>query len=323
MPANPSCVSAIVPNYNHARFLRRRLESVLGQTFGDFELIVLDDASTDDSREVIAPFLRDARVRFHPSDRNSGSPFVQWNRGVQLARGEFVWLAESDDFAAPQLLETLVGLLRANPRAAIAYCQSLRVDADDQVLGSLADYTADLDATRWQRPFVNDGRDECGRFLLWKNTIPNASAVVFRREAYLRAGGAPLDLRLSGDWLAWARLLLQGDIAFTPEPLNYFRQHPSTVRAATSLRQLQEESWRVQRFILRHGRAPAGAREQLALKVYYGLLDRFDHSPRDTRWRELSRGLAAGGPLLAGAPLKIGRELLRKIRASTRTAAAN
>ena len=121
-------VSVIVPNYNYARFLRRRLDSIMEQTFGDFEVIILDDASTDGSQDVIRLYLADLRVSFHPKEANSGSPFFQWNRGVQLARGDYVWIAESDDYAEKEFLATLVPILEEHPQVGLAYCQSWRVD---------------------------------------------------------------------------------------------------------------------------------------------------------------------------------------------------
>src|SRR5690242_21921320 len=87
-------VSVIIPNYNHARYLPRRIESVLRQSYQDFELILMDDASTDDSREVLSLYLSDPRVRVQFNEVNSGSPFKQWNKGVKLARGKYVWIAE-------------------------------------------------------------------------------------------------------------------------------------------------------------------------------------------------------------------------------------
>ena len=99
----------IVPNYNHARFLRQRLDSILAQTFQDFELILLDDCSTDESRTILEEYARDPRVRLDFNEVNSGSPFKQWNKGVRFARGKYVWIAESDDYADPRLLEALGG----------------------------------------------------------------------------------------------------------------------------------------------------------------------------------------------------------------------
>jgi hypothetical protein len=234
-------VSIIVPNYNHARFLEARIESILGQTYQDYELLLLDDASTDDSPSVIEKYASDSRVSVHRNTTNSGSPFRQWNKGVALARGELIWIAESDDLAEPTLLEALVGLLQSDPLAVLAYCRSVVIDQGGNKIGTMDEFFADLDAERWQHDFDNDGRNECVRCLLVKNSIPNASAVVFRRSAYNEAGGASEHLRLCGDWVAWARLLARGRVRYTAQPLNYFRAHESTVRSSTSaLRQCLE-----------------------------------------------------------------------------------
>ena len=92
-------VSIIVPNFNHAAFLKRRLDSIFQQTMQDFELIFLDDASTDSSLAVFEDYAHDSRVTRHVNQDNSGNPFVQWNRGLEMAAGEYIWIAESDDFA--------------------------------------------------------------------------------------------------------------------------------------------------------------------------------------------------------------------------------
>src|SRR5215472_5279718 len=128
-------VSVVVPNYNHARFLRQRLGSIVEQTYQDFELILLDDCSTDDSRTILEEYMHDARVRLEFNQTNSGNAFKQWNRGMTLAQGEYVWVAESDDYADPQLLERLVTVLDANPAVMLAYCRSWRVNEVDQKEG--------------------------------------------------------------------------------------------------------------------------------------------------------------------------------------------
>ncbi|MFT7619692.1 MAG: glycosyltransferase involved in cell wall biosynthesis, partial [Planctomycetota bacterium] len=97
-PGKP-LVSVIVPNYNHAKFLGPRLESVFAQTFQDFEVIYLDDASNDNSNEVANSFNSDPRMSMVLNQENSGSPFVQWNKGVSMAKGDLIWIAESDDRA--------------------------------------------------------------------------------------------------------------------------------------------------------------------------------------------------------------------------------
>ena len=121
-------VSIILPNYNHGKFLAQRLKSIFSQTFQDFELIFLDDASTDNSLEVFQNFAGDARIRSVINKTNSQSPFKQWNRGFELARGEFIWIAESDDYSDYRFLQVMIDMLERNPSAALAYCQSFMAD---------------------------------------------------------------------------------------------------------------------------------------------------------------------------------------------------
>lgn len=221
-------VSVVVPSYNHGPYLAERLDSILGQTFEDLEVIVIDDASTDDSLTVVRRFEKDPRLRVIVNETNSGNPFVQWNRGVETARGEMAWIAESDDAARPELLEVLVGELDAHDGAGLAYCQSLKIDGDGKEIGVNTDWTDDLDREHWRRDHVVSGRDEC-RYMVVKNVIPNASAVVFRRDLYREVGGAPEHLRAAGDWMTWTRMMLRSQVVFCAEPLNRYRQHASSV----------------------------------------------------------------------------------------------
>jgi glycosyltransferase involved in cell wall biosynthesis len=218
-------VSVIIPNYNHASFLRKRLESVLNQTYQDFEVIYLDDASTDDSNEVFAPFATDQRIRAFINEVNTGIPGKQWNKGVREAHGEYIWIAESDDYTDEHFLEMMVPQLDAHPTAGLVYCHSWVVDEHDEIIDSYDKHTEDLDHVRWKRNFFNSGKDELNNYLLYKNTIPNASAVVFRKNIYEEAGYADEWIRYCGDWLLWVKMLMISDLAFVAWPLNYHRRH--------------------------------------------------------------------------------------------------
>jgi glycosyltransferase involved in cell wall biosynthesis len=296
----PPTVSVVIPNFNHGPFLVQRIESVLQQTFADIEVIILDDASTDNSEEVIARYLSNARVTYYRNARNSGSPFIQWNRGVELAHGDLVWIAESDDFAAPELLATLVAMLQSNPTVGLAYCQSWRVDSNGTIQGSLGETKEALLEKRWQRSFINAGRDECAR-LVWQNSIPNASAVVFRRDLFLRAGGAPTDMRLAGDWLTWARMLMICDIAFTPACLNFFRHHSATARATSSWRIFFDERWTVQRMLICAGVVPRAVQREIARTIANEYLSRVRLATQGS-WSELIAGVTQFWPILLRAP---------------------
>ena len=102
-------VSIIVPNYNHALYLRERLDSIFSQTFQDFEVILLDDNSSDSSIEVLKEYAAHPKVsHFIVNATNSGSPFIQWEKGLSLSKGKYIWIAESDDSCEITFLEKLL-----------------------------------------------------------------------------------------------------------------------------------------------------------------------------------------------------------------------
>jgi glycosyltransferase involved in cell wall biosynthesis len=228
-------VSVIVPNYNHARFLPKRIGSILEQTYRDFELILLDDCSTDDSQDILTSYGANPRVRIRFNERNSGSTFKQWNKGVRMAHGEYIWIAESDDYADERFLERLVAVLEGDSAIAFAYCRSLAVTEDDQVNGFVDSYLEDLDGQRWNASYIGDGDEECRNYFVVCNTVPNASAVVFRKDIYDGVGGADETLRACGDWKLWANMAHTRKVAYLAEPLNYYRFHGDTVRSKGTL----------------------------------------------------------------------------------------
>ena len=245
-------VSVIIPNYNHESYLAQRIDSVLRQTYENIEVIILDDASSDGSMAVIERYAGEARVRILANKNNSGSAFCQWNRGVREARGEYVWVAESDDYADPQFLETLVARLDVNPRAGLAYCDSCRVSRNGQMLGIQSDHYRAKDSTTWQNDYENDGVMEIQDHLVFWNTIPNASAVLFRRQVFQQVGGAPEDMRLCGDWLTWIKMLLVSDVVYVAKPMNYYRWHGESVRATSGNILLLQEHYQVLRYVVDH-----------------------------------------------------------------------
>lgn len=228
-------VSIIIPNFNHGSYLKERIVSVLNQTFQDFELIYLDDASTDESYSVFSEF-EDSRIRALTNTQNSGSPFVQWNRGVRMALGEYVWIAESDDFSHRDFLKSMVAVLDENPGVGLAYCQSYYVD--DGLNHRLCPINE-----RWEKDYISDGKKECEEYFLFRNVVPNASATVFRRKVYEDAGYADEDMQFCGDWMMWAKMSLISNIAYVAQPLNYYRKHALTVSARCSYTLLSLEEW--------------------------------------------------------------------------------
>lgn len=220
-------VSVVVPCYNHASFLQQRLDSVFGQTFQDFEVIILDDCSPDNTREIIQPHRAAPNVRIALNAENSGNTFVQWIKGIDLARGEIVWLAEDDDFCEPTFLERLLPSF-ADRDVGLAYCQSVAVDRRGERLFSYWTYTTDLSRQRWSSDYVVSAAEELNAGLAVKNTIPNASAVLFRKFDLGRLRGELTKYRLAGDWLFYIHAMQGRKTAFCCDELNYHRRHDST-----------------------------------------------------------------------------------------------
>jgi glycosyltransferase involved in cell wall biosynthesis len=268
-------VSVIVPNYNHQRYLKDRLESIFAQTFTDYELILLDDGSTDGSRDLLQGYARHEKVAAIVLSEHNAGPFAQWGNGVQRARGEYTWIAESDDFAHPTFLQELVAVLEARPQVGIAYCQSQVTDGQGRPLFDNRRWTNDLDPDLWSAPFQMPGKRALREFFIFKNVIPNASAVLFRTNLFPLAGSEIARFRYAGDWLAWSRLSRSCEIYFTPLTLNSFRQHAQTTRVgrsrAQSARYLAEVYEIVSEIVLREGIDPRQRQEvfeRLAVKTY-------------------------------------------------------
>jgi hypothetical protein len=260
-------VSVIVPNYNHAPFLRQRIDTILAQTYGDFELILLDDCSTDDSRNILNEYSYDFRVtHLEFNDKNSGSTFKQWNKGVRLARGKYVWIAESDDYADRNFLETLIARLEATPDAALCYCRSYAVSPDGTVTGLLDSYLRHLNAQRWANDFAADGPTECRKYLTHCNTVQSASSVVFLRDAYWRSEGADETLTLCGDWKMWVSMAVSGGtICHVGQPLSYCRTHAENV----STRSLRNGVWAAESLrVVKWAIDRAAINQQDATRVY-------------------------------------------------------
>lgn len=247
-------VSVIIPNYNHASFLKQRIDSVLNQTYANFEVILLDDCSTDNSREIIEQYRQHFKVSQIVYNKvNSGSAFKQWKKGIELAKGDWIWIAESDDYAHEELLAQLMVNINKRENIVLSYCQSNEVDETNHGLRSMLWWTDDVDNKHWLADYTNDGKSEICKYLVFKNTIPNASAVIFKKAAYLQvADNNHTSMKYCGDWLLWMQLLKTGNIAFTAQPFNFFRKHTATTRTMNTVEKLRkrlEEEYEILHYI--------------------------------------------------------------------------
>ncbi|HJU25454.1 MAG TPA: glycoside hydrolase family 99-like domain-containing protein [Rhodanobacteraceae bacterium] len=266
-------VSAIIPNYNYARHLRNRIGSIVRQTMPFYEVIILDDASSDDSVAVAQKLAIEHGIplRLVRNSVNSGCVSWQWAKGVELASGELVWIAEADDLCEPEFLENLTAAMK-DRSVVLAYCQSRQIDEAGNVLAdSYLHYTDDVSPRHWLRAYRERGADENRKYLAVKNTIPNVSAVLFRRDALRKAIARELatmaSFKVAGDWIAYLAVLEEGDIAFVPESLNLHRRHGSSVTNGSDRRSHLLEVLRVQRLVSERYRPAPDVQEGMTAYV--------------------------------------------------------
>lgn len=225
-------VSIVAPTYNRARLLRRSLQSLLVQTERRFEVIVVDDASDDDSEAVVRG-IGDKRVRYQRLPENRG-PAGARNAGVTGARADLVAFQDSDDEWMPDKLEKQLALLASGgPETGVVYCDMLRVDADGKT--TAPHHSPMLERGRWLDPLT-------GFYAPFGLGIQSC---LIRRDAYLDAGGFVEDLRCFEDLELFLRLLLRWRFEHIQEPLVlYYDTGGQTAQWRAELKARRYIAWR-------------------------------------------------------------------------------
>jgi glycosyltransferase involved in cell wall biosynthesis len=201
---NPT-VSVTIAAYNYGRFLSAAVESVLAQTFGDFELIVVNDGSTDNTAEVILPYLADRRVRYYRTSHRGLGPAK--NLGVRFARAPLVAFLDADDMWLPCKLERQMALYRSDPGVGVVYTRRLLIDEQSRQL-------------RYEQPVLHRGR--VLKEIFQRNFICYSSALV-RRSALENAGMFDESLPLAIDYDLWLRVATAYRFDYVDEPLVKYR----------------------------------------------------------------------------------------------------
>ena len=227
-------VSVIIPNYNHSNFIRQRLESVFNQTYKNFEVIILDDCSKDNSVEILQEFSKKPQTsHLIINDSNSGSTFKQWQKGFDLVQGDYIWVAESDDFSELNFLEKIFEFKNnSSINVGLFYAQSYDTSEDSLTKKSRIHVTSRFKKNIWEKDFIISGNKFIKRYLNNHNVIPNASAVVFKKSLINRKFfiAEILPMKKCGDWLFWIDLCSRTNVGFLAEELNYFRDHEDSSR---------------------------------------------------------------------------------------------
>ncbi|MDH7514998.1 MAG: glycosyltransferase [Bacteroidota bacterium] len=224
-------ISVIVTNYNHGRYLERRLESVHAQTATPAEVFVIDDGSTDESWEIITRWC--GRCREWKCSRNAerfGSPYLFWDTAIREAKGEYIWIAESDDDASPEFLRESKSMLDENRELSFVFCKSELIDEHGDTMGIAQENVKLSPKEDFRRPFILDGNTALRRHLSKENVVQNVSSVLFRKEKYFAVGGVDTRYTLCADWDLWIRMCTVGGVGYIDQPLNRYRVHDRTMR---------------------------------------------------------------------------------------------
>ncbi|MDN3671936.1 glycosyltransferase family 2 protein [Flavobacterium branchiarum] len=233
-------VTIIIPSYNHSTFLLDRLKSISNQTYKNWEAIIIDDQSTDNSVEIIRRFLVE-NPNFNLksliiNDANSGSGYSSWQKGIELATTEYIWIAETDDYSESTFLEELATILDINKGVSLAFSGSNYVE-NNRIIYDSANRTKDLNVG------INDYQVLDSSIFLdrmpFKTYITNGSSVLFRKPK--RAVPAEVfNYRLCSDIFLWSHLLQNSSFVFLNENLNFFRRHGGSISSYLSKNKLEE-----------------------------------------------------------------------------------
>lgn len=238
-------VSIIIPNYNHEKFLKQRIESILSQTFQDFEIILLDDASTDDSVRCLDEYKNHPKVSHLVINKvNSGSPFKQWFKGLKLAKGDYIWIAESDDYASPLFLSNVMKAFDDVLNPDIVFVGTTNVNGNNEDIGNLTRIERKYKELLSTDFFVN-GQDFLGKFMPNYCVIRNASSTVFKKSIITSNSQKVIDYKVIGDFYFWVNLCLHNySFKYISKRLNFMRNHPNTVRRNKELIKEKEKEFR-------------------------------------------------------------------------------
>ncbi len=231
-------ISVVVPNYNYERYLEQRLYSILSQQVKIYELILLDDCSTDHSRkkidDLVSKLSSYVSIQKVYNEKNSGSAFKQWEKGFELAKGDYVWIAEADDFCDAHMLKNLVQPILHEDDVVISYCDTAYIDALGKMILPSIRSEIDIQKTgHWNDSYVNDGLDEIKHYSFLNCTIANVSSTLIKKDDYHKYFELSGQFKQAGDWLFYVNVMQHGKVAFCAKTLNYYRVHGNNVSSVT------------------------------------------------------------------------------------------
>jgi len=223
-------ISVIVPFYNHEKYVNKRLETILNQQVKDIEVILLDDCSKDNTLDKLNSFSeKDNRISVIHNEVNSGSPFIQWQKGIQNSKSDIIWIAEGDDYCSDNFLATLLPYFN-DPMVSIATAKTEIVNENEIISpNALNDYLNSVSHNEFSSSFIKDGFHAVNDSLGAICTLVNGSGNLIRKESisddilsYAK------QFKMCGDWIIYLQVLKNSKLAYDIEATNYFRRHSSS-----------------------------------------------------------------------------------------------
>jgi glycosyltransferase involved in cell wall biosynthesis len=228
-------VSIVFTSFNHKEYLKQALDSLINQSYTNYELIIVDDCSTDGSQEILLQYESLEKVNLKLQTTNSGSYVNASNYGASLAKGEYLLFAQCDDFADEKQLEILLNAFHTNPTAGVVFSKSNLVNEDGKIFSD--DYYG-------RQKSFKDAVNKNGlikgskmkEFLSFSCVIPNLSAALIKHNLFKEVRGLSDQYLVVADWEFWLELSEKTDFYYVSQPLNYFRQHSTTIRSSVKMK---------------------------------------------------------------------------------------
>lgn len=261
-------LSVGVPNYNYEEFLYQRIYSILYQTEKIDELILLDDCSKDNSRQLIDEMVdklgKYINIKKVYNKQNSGTAFKQWEKSFKEATGDYLWIAEADDFCDKKFLKTIFSKINKHDNVVLAYCDTAFIDKKGKIiLPSIKGEIDILSSGHWDQSYINNGLDEVRDYAYLNCTIANVSSVIFKNGDYRDYFKLAGEYRQAGDWLFYVNVMKNGNVLYSNKRYNYYRVHGNNVTTMTKKKLHLEEIKKVHKYVKENFEVSPDATKQI------------------------------------------------------------
>jgi glycosyltransferase involved in cell wall biosynthesis len=228
-------VSIVFTSYNHQEYLRQALDSLVNQTYTNTEIIIIDDFSTDGSQEILREYEHYGNINLKLQTQNSGSYVKASNFGASFAKGDYILFAQCDDFAEENQIEVLLKAFDSNPSAGVVFSKSNLVDERGETFADDFYGREKSFKTAVKENGLIKG-DIMKKFLSFSCVIPNLSAALIKHDLFKEINGLSDQYLVVADWEFWLDLTEKTDFYYVSQPLNYFRQHATTIRSSIKMK---------------------------------------------------------------------------------------